>query len=108
MDRTNKGGISRERVERAARIYSSNRAAAEALGIRPGSFSRLCKKYEIESPQKRKERERGHKRSGTAGRPSTTQDEERQTPAGPIEYDDDGYIINGHARQQALKDMGAL
>ena len=35
--------ISEERVERAARLYASNRAAAAALGIAPGSFGRLCR-----------------------------------------------------------------
>lgn len=43
----------RARIERAARIYSSNRDAGAALGIAPGSFGRLCRRYGIPSPQSR-------------------------------------------------------
>ena len=46
----------RERVERAARIYASNRDAGQALGIAPGSFGRLCRRYGIETPQARRKR----------------------------------------------------
>ncbi|MFH1568685.1 MAG: hypothetical protein ABIL09_11870 [Gemmatimonadota bacterium] len=46
----------RERVERAARIYGSNRDAGLALGIAPGSFGRLCRRYGIETPQARRQR----------------------------------------------------
>ena len=49
--------ISQERIARAARLYASNRDAAAALGIAPGSFGRLCRHYEIETPQLRKKRE---------------------------------------------------
>jgi hypothetical protein len=44
----------RERIERAARIYSSNRDASMALGIAPGSFGRLCRCFGIETPQSRR------------------------------------------------------
>ena len=40
----------KERIERAARIYSTAKDAATALGIDPNSFRRLCKKYEVEIP----------------------------------------------------------
>ncbi len=43
-------GVQREQIERVARIYKSNRDASRALGITIRSFSRLCRKYEIESP----------------------------------------------------------
>ena len=46
----------RERVARAARIYASNRDAGLALGIAPGSFGRLCRRYGIETPQARRKR----------------------------------------------------
>jgi hypothetical protein len=46
----------RERIERAARIYASNRDAGLALGIAPGSFGRLCRRYGIETPQARRKR----------------------------------------------------
>lgn len=48
--------IERERIERAARIYASNRDAGVALGIAPGSFGRLCRRYGVETPQARKNR----------------------------------------------------
>ena len=48
----------RQRVERVARMYGSNGDAALALGIAPGSFSRLCARYGIESPSARAKRKR--------------------------------------------------
>ena len=51
--------IERERVERVARMYPSTKDASQALGIAPGSFSRLCRQYEIETPRSRR-RHRGH------------------------------------------------
>ena len=50
--------IEPERIKRAARIYASNQEASRALGIAPGSFSRLCRLYNIESPYARKRRRR--------------------------------------------------
>ena len=46
----------RQRIARAARIYASNRDAGMALGIAPGSFGRLCRRYGIETPQARRKR----------------------------------------------------
>ena len=46
--------IEPDRIVRAARIYSSNEDASAALGIAPGSFSRLCRRYGIETPYARK------------------------------------------------------
>ena len=46
----------RERIARAARIYASNRDAGLALGIAPGSFGRLCRRYGIETPRARRRR----------------------------------------------------
>ena len=48
--------IDRERIERAARIYTCNADASLALGIAPGSFGRLCRRYGIETPQARRRR----------------------------------------------------
>ena len=50
-------GITREQVERVARIYRSNQDASRALGIEPRSFGRLCRRYGIETPyvQKRQQ-----------------------------------------------------
>ena len=44
--------IEPERIKRAARIYASNQEASRALGIAPGSFSRLCRLYNIETPMR--------------------------------------------------------
>lgn len=50
--------IQPERVERAARMYPSTKDASQALGIAPGSFSRLCRQYGIETPRTRRRRQR--------------------------------------------------
>ncbi|MEW6752769.1 MAG: hypothetical protein AB1505_17590 [Candidatus Latescibacterota bacterium] len=59
------GGISRDQIERVARIYKSNQDASRALGITIRSFSRLCHKYQVESPHSRRSRVlhelRGHR-----------------------------------------------
>ena len=54
-----------QRIERVARIYASNQEASRALGIAPGSFSRLCRLYDIETPyaRKRRKRQECHRRS---------------------------------------------
>jgi len=57
---------SRERVERAARIYASNKEASRALGITLGSFGRLCREYGIETPYER--RRKANRHSGTPRR----------------------------------------
>ena len=46
--------ISRERIERVARIYKSNQDAGRALGIDPRSFSRLCRRYGVQTPYVRR------------------------------------------------------
>jgi hypothetical protein len=46
--------IARERVERAARMYRTCQDAGRALDIAPGSFSRLCRLYGIETPHARR------------------------------------------------------
>ena len=52
-------GITREQIERVARIYKHNQDAGQALGITMRSFARLCRKYEIETPYDRKRRQSG-------------------------------------------------
>jgi hypothetical protein len=52
-------GLSREQIERVARMYKCNQDASRALGITIRSFSRLCRKYDIESPFARRRRQRG-------------------------------------------------
>lgn len=55
-------GITREQVERVARIYNSNEDAGRALGIQMRSFSRLCRTYQIETPYARRRRRRQNAR----------------------------------------------
>jgi hypothetical protein len=50
MDR----GITRDQVERVARIYKSNQDAGHALGIDPRSFARLCRRHGIQTPYGRR------------------------------------------------------
>ena len=45
-----------ERVERVARIYKTNQDAADALGIAMRSFSRICRRFGVETPYLRKQR----------------------------------------------------
>ncbi len=49
-------GITREQVERVARIYKTNQDAGQALGITMRSFGRLCRKYGVETPYGRRRR----------------------------------------------------
>ena len=45
-----------ERVERVARIYKTNQDAADALGIAMRSFSRICRRFGVETPYLRMQR----------------------------------------------------
>lgn len=49
-------GFTKERIQRAARIYASNQDAGLALGISPGSFGRLCRRYGIDTPHLKRKR----------------------------------------------------
>ena len=48
--------VSKERLERVARVYASNKDACKALGITMQSFSRLCRSYGVETPYARRHR----------------------------------------------------
>ena len=48
--------IPRYRIQNAARIYNSNEYAAQAMGITPQTFGRLCRKYGITTPDTRRKR----------------------------------------------------
>ena len=48
--------VSREAIERVARIYNQNKEASQALGISLRYFARLCRHYEIETPYARRRR----------------------------------------------------
>ena len=49
--------LERATVERAARIYRSNEAAALALGVTAGAFGRACRSFGIPIPFQRKKQE---------------------------------------------------
>ena len=66
--------IARERIERAARIYSSNKDASKALGIAAGTFGRLCRQYGIETPHARRHRPRRLKLDDLGDGPEVNQD----------------------------------
>ena len=50
--------ITRADVERVVRIYNSNQDAAAALGITSRSLSRLCRRFGVETPHARRQRQR--------------------------------------------------
>ena len=50
--------IDKERLERVARIYKSNKDASQVLGIAPGSFARACRRFGIETPYVRQQKKR--------------------------------------------------
>ena len=56
QENTMNKGFTREQIERVARIYRCNQDASRALGITIRSFSRLCRKYNVESPFARRRR----------------------------------------------------
>ena len=50
--------LTREELVRAARMYRTNKDAAEALGVAIGSFSRACRREGIETPYVRARQQR--------------------------------------------------
>ena len=46
--------VSKEILERVARLYKQNAGASAALGINQRTFSRLCHKHGIETPYARR------------------------------------------------------
>ena len=46
--------IPKEQIERAARMYRTNRLASAALGIHLATFSRLCREYGVSTPYDRR------------------------------------------------------
>lgn len=46
---------SKDRIERAARLYTSNADAGRALNMAASSFGRLCRRYGILTPRERKQ-----------------------------------------------------
>ena len=56
QDNTMNNGFTREQIERVMRVYRCNQDASQALGITIRSFSRFCRKYNVESPFARRRR----------------------------------------------------
>ena len=56
--------VSRDAVERVARIYNHNKDASQALGISLRYFARLCRHYGIETPYARRRRRIHNARPG--------------------------------------------
>ena len=52
------GEVSKERLERACRLYSTNREAALALGVHSGSLGRMCRRHSIATPAARRRQRR--------------------------------------------------
>lgn len=50
--------VTRSELERAARMYRTNKDAFHALGIGEATFMELCRKYGAETPGARKRRKR--------------------------------------------------
>jgi hypothetical protein len=50
--------ISKQALERVARIYKSNKEASQAIGMHPRSFARLCRQHDIVTPYMRLHNER--------------------------------------------------
>jgi len=121
--------IARERIERAARIYASNQDAAAALGIQPGSFSRLCRQYGIPTPRQRRAERRKPQPVVKIDLTPEQQDSQycecgspkpkgklycltcdtllQDVGAAPITFDEDGTIRDGHARAQIFSELNA-
>jgi hypothetical protein len=52
---SDRSSVDEQTIERAARMYRTNKLAGAALGIGAGSFSRLCRKYNITTPHRRRQ-----------------------------------------------------
>lgn len=56
-------GIPAETLERAARIYKTNKDAGAALGMSMRGFARACQRHGIETPYARRKKLRSPSRS---------------------------------------------
>lgn len=48
--------MERNELERAARVYRTNKAAATAMGISATTFDKLCRKHGVETPHLRSQK----------------------------------------------------
>jgi hypothetical protein len=49
--------ITKDQLERIARLYKTNKDAGSAIGMHPGAFARLCRQHGILTPYVRQRRE---------------------------------------------------
>jgi hypothetical protein len=47
--------ISKQALERVARIYKSNKEAGQAIGMHPRSFARLCRQHDLNGDRMRRD-----------------------------------------------------
>ena len=47
--------ISKQALERVARIYKSNKEASQAIGMHPRSFARLCRQHDLNGDRMRRD-----------------------------------------------------
>lgn len=50
--------VSKDALERVARMYKSNKEASQAIGLHPRSFARLCRQHGILTPYVRQQHQR--------------------------------------------------
>lgn len=55
--------VPKDQIERAARLYRSNKDASLALGITLQAFGRICRRYEVETPHARRRRRQNEARA---------------------------------------------
>jgi hypothetical protein len=57
-------GVPSAVLERAARVYKTNKDAGAALGMSMRGFSRACRRHGIETPYARRQKDRRPQLSG--------------------------------------------
>ena len=58
-------GFGREQIERVARMYNKNDAAADVIGLSTGSvFARACRREGVECPSQRTKRRKKESKYG--------------------------------------------
>ena len=58
--------LTKERMAVNARVYNTNKAMGEAMGIDPGVAARACKRFGIETPEDRRRREGAEEKARSA------------------------------------------
>ena len=86
MTRQTIPAVSRERVERAARMYPTSAAAAAALEMAaPTGFARLCRRYGVPTPYERRHGKSAVRGQGSGKPPSPPSRDGRRRSQAAIE-----------------------